>query len=450
MLALGIDIGTTTISAVVVEDRKRVLCSVTENSHAALRSANAWEVLQNAGDVVEKAEAITGRLIEKFPQIACIGVTGQMHGIVYVDGEGEIVSPLYTWLDNRGNCILDGEETYTEHVRRVTGFEVATGMGFVTHFYNLRNGLVPPEAAAFCTIYDCLAMRLCGSKRPVTHPSSVASFGLYDLAGGNYHRGSLERLHIGMDMCPVVVGDSFIGTTAEGIPVTVGIGDNQASFLGAVQDGERELLVNIGTGSQITFLAETPFSDDGFEPRPFVGDKYIMVGSSLGGGASLELLERFFCQVATMASGNEIRSCYTMIDACMENCAVPANPPKVNTRFFGTRRDPTATGSIMNLTFENFRVPDLIYGFFNGMAEELHQMFLRCGYPGKSALTRIIGSGNGLRKNAVLCDCIRDVFGMPFRISPFEEEASCGAAFFAQMCLDAGKNRYKAETKITA
>ena len=43
--------------------------------------------------------------------IAVIGITGQMHGIVYTDCNGMAISPLYTWQDGRGNLPY-GDTTY--------------------------------------------------------------------------------------------------------------------------------------------------------------------------------------------------------------------------------------------------------------------------------------------------------------------------------------------------
>jgi sedoheptulokinase len=63
-----------------------------------------------------------------------------------------------------------------------------------------------------------------------------------------------------------------------------------------------------------------------------------------------------------------------------------------------------------------------------GMAEELHQMYdlIREG-TGITAL-RLIGSGNGLRLNPALQDVFRGTFQLPLSLSPFMEEAACGAA----------------------
>lgn len=435
MLALGVDIGTTSISAVVVENMDKVLCSVTENSMANLATQNDWEMLQDAKHILDKVFQIIEGLEKRFPEVEAIGVTGQMHGIVYLDREGEIVSPLYTWLDGRGNLPFGENETYAQHITNVTQCEVATGMGFVTHFYNMRNGLVPANASVFCTIYDCLAMKLCAKKRPVIHPSSAASFGLFDVAKKVYRVDCLEKLGIQADMCPAVLeNDGYVGETGRGVPVAVGLGDNQASYLGAVQDKETDVLVNIGTGSQVSFYVDKDCeAGQNFEIRPFIFGKYLMVGSSLNGGASFELLEKLFCEIAAIVNEREVQSCYSAIDDYLEKNCIPENIPTINTQFFGTRWNPEIHASMMNLTSDNFHALNLIYGFLYGMAEELHQMYLGYCAQNKVKFSRLIGSGNGIRKNPAMCKCLAAVFGMPITISRFEEEAACGAAFYAQM-----------------
>ena len=52
--------------------------------------------------------------------------------------------------------------------------------------------------------------------------------------------------------------------------VTTAIGDNQASFLGAVGNKDNILLVNMGTGGQISVLSDQYFAENGIEARPFL------------------------------------------------------------------------------------------------------------------------------------------------------------------------------------
>ena len=62
--------------------------------------------------MMNQALRLLDQLLERYPQTASIGLTGQMHGIVYLDREGRCISPLYTWQDGRGN-LPDYEEAHS-------------------------------------------------------------------------------------------------------------------------------------------------------------------------------------------------------------------------------------------------------------------------------------------------------------------------------------------------
>ena len=112
MKAAGIDIGTTTISGVVLEKEEngqaKILEAKTVENGCFIETGNEWERIQYAKEIVERAVNLLDYFLEKYPHVERIGLTGQMHGIVYVDKEGNCVSPLYTWQDVRGS-ICDGD-----------------------------------------------------------------------------------------------------------------------------------------------------------------------------------------------------------------------------------------------------------------------------------------------------------------------------------------------------
>ncbi len=61
----------------------------------ALSKPNEWERIQYAKEIVERAVNLLDYFLEKYPHVERIGLTGQMHGIVYVDKEGNCVSSVY-------------------------------------------------------------------------------------------------------------------------------------------------------------------------------------------------------------------------------------------------------------------------------------------------------------------------------------------------------------------
>ena len=165
MKAIGIDIGTTTISGVVLGVAKRqVLEARTVQNGSFIKTEHEWERIQDVDVILDKAADLVKELLACCPEAGAIGLTGQMHGIVYLDRKGRHISPLYTWQDGRGNLSSDGHKPLTEQVMDKTGVFIASGYGLISHLYNLRNGLVPQEAVSLCTIGDYLGMVLTGKK----------------------------------------------------------------------------------------------------------------------------------------------------------------------------------------------------------------------------------------------------------------------------------------------
>ena len=103
MKSLGIDIGTTTIGAAVLEDGCFITSETCKNN-SFLAPTLPGERIQDAQLILDTALRTVDMLFERYPDIERIGVTGQMHGILYLDGEGNAVSPLYTWQDARGDA----------------------------------------------------------------------------------------------------------------------------------------------------------------------------------------------------------------------------------------------------------------------------------------------------------------------------------------------------------
>ena len=159
MKTLGIDIGTTTISAAVLEDGQ-FLASETRANGTFIPSALTCAREQDVEKITQTALSVIETLFERYPDIHSIGVTGQMHGILYVDADGNAVSPLYTWQDARGSLPHSKTESWVQYLTRETGCLAAVGFGLATHAYNLAAGLVPPTAVTCCTIGDYLAIRL--------------------------------------------------------------------------------------------------------------------------------------------------------------------------------------------------------------------------------------------------------------------------------------------------
>ena len=229
---------------------------------------------------------------------------------------------------------------------------------------------------------------------------------------------------------PEIANTPLLGTGALGIPVYAAIGDNQAAFLGAVGDLQDALLVNVGTGSQVAVYSSKFLRVPGLETRPFPDGGWLLVGASLCGGRSYALLETFFRQTVKMVTGSE-QSAYVAMDRALRESGNVENAPCTTTTFQGTRQDASLRGSISGIGIDNFTPVHLMHSFMNGMAQELYGMYRSFLDAGGTAPKKIIGSGNGLRKNVHLCRAFEAVFGCPLILSSCEEEAAAGAAMYA-------------------
>ncbi len=422
---IGLDIGTTSISGVKRDlTTGAVLETRTVDSEADLPATRAGEHIQSPKEILAKvyrlAEALDG------DRAAAIGVTGQMHGILYVDKMGNALSPLYTWQDDRGAA-------YCETIREKTGYRLSAGYGLATHYALLQEHGVPENAAHLCTIMDYVVMQLCDRTTPLIHATNAASLGLYDLAQDRFDLDAIGKLGIDDTLLPEVTTDCTMVKQKNGRPMVVAIGDNQAAFLGAVTDMTHTALVNIGTSSQISFVCpkDAPIHYGSIETRPFLPDLRLHSGSGLCGGRAYALTERFFREYA-VALGLPDEKRYDVLNRLAANGLTEGNIPLVRTTFCGTRDDPGLRGLIAGLGEDNFTPSALAAGVLLGMATELYEMFTAAEH---DHIEQLVASGNAVRQNPTLVRCIERVFGLPVTVSAYREEAATGAAKFAAMAL---------------
>lgn len=444
MHVVGLDIGTTTICAVVLqEDSGKLLHSSTVINDTAQQGA-AWERLQSPNAIVHKCEELLQMLLQQYAPVSCIGISGQMHGMLYLNQRGEAVSPLYSWQDESANEPYDTTKSFAQKLTDITGHPMASGYGAATYYTHSLLKVVPQDAVCFCTVHDFVAMRLCGQTKPLTHSSDAASFGLYLNTETKFDTSALQRAGLDATFFPQVTQDFTVFGSYQNVPVAVAIGDNQASFIGSVRDMEETVLVNVGTGSQLSFATKTAEPYPGTQLRPLVNGSFLRVGASLCGGRAFAALESFLRGTAQFITGKEVESAYPAIDRYLAESDAPGNPLRVNTQFSGTRENPLNRGSVLHLDLENFTPQHLTWGVLQGIVSEL-ALF----YPAGESHSTLVGSGNGLRKNEALCRLFVRQFGKKLLMPVHTEEAAFGAALFAMTAAGRAASLEQAQTRIT-
>ena len=224
MNSLGIDIGTTGICGIIVDCKSgEILDSVNINNDSFIKTDKDYERIQSPERITEIVENIVKKLCNT--DTKAIGISNQMHGILYADESGKAISPLYTWQDARGNLEYKNSKSYAEHLGSFAGY------GLVSDFYNRENGLVPESTKYIMTIGDYIAIKLCQKPKPIMHVTNAASLGLFDIKGKNFKTD--------LSCLPRVTDRLETVGVYNGIPVTVALGDNQASFIGSVSSARK-------------------------------------------------------------------------------------------------------------------------------------------------------------------------------------------------------------------
>ncbi|MCI9073265.1 MAG: hypothetical protein HFH80_10795 [Lachnospiraceae bacterium] len=423
MKAIGIDIGTTSICLVLYDQESgRIRESVSAPNHFLEGGFR-----QDADRIVSVVKEKLDWILEQNIGIGVIGVSAQMHGILYVDREGRAVSPYYTWKEACGRELFEGMEA-AEWLSEKSGYLMYPGYGTVTHFVLDKRGEIPAEAVGMVNIGDYLVMRLCGIAETGTDCSIAASVGGFDLSAGDFDFGALKAAGVDTRFYPQIAAAHEAAGFYRGIPVMPAVGDNQASFYAAAGEGGDVVSINVGTGSQVSVMAAELEPIQLGEIRPFTRQNYLYVQASVNGGKVYEKLAAFFEETVELFTGVKIDA-YDKLAAL--ELAAEETTLVVAPGLYGTRGENGCFGSVQNLTEENFHPSDLVKAYVTGMARELHQLYLAFPPKLREGRRRIAASGNGIRKNRLLAQEVERLFGMPVTFGVWKEEAAAGAAMLA-------------------
>ncbi|PJB72830.1 MAG: hypothetical protein CO096_07140 [Armatimonadetes bacterium CG_4_9_14_3_um_filter_66_14] len=457
-ITLGIDLGTTTITALALDLARGdlVACCTRPNDAETTAAADKergrseWDAEKIAAIGCSALRSVAESVGARRAEIVGLGVTGQQHGVVVTDRRQTPLTPLVNWQDRRGEETLPGgDRTCVEAAVALagpeaparTGCRLSAGYLGVTLYWLKQNGLLPPAGVA-CLVTDYFASRLTDAE-PVTDPTMAASSGLFDVAARDWDPALLEALGLPAALFPEVreAGDP-LGTLSEsaadatglpaGLPVFVGLGDNQASFVGSVADRHSTVLVNVGTGGQVGAFSNTFVFEPPLEVRPFPRGGYLLVEAGLCGGRSYAALEGFFRQVgAELLDRQRDDRVYEAMNRLAARAPPGADGLRCEPFFTGTRAEPERRATWTGVSARNFTPANMTRALLEGMASAFRYGYDRIREVTGFSPTHLVGAGNGLRENSVLAGIVAEEFGLPMVFPRHHEEAAYGAALVA-------------------
>lgn len=463
-MLIGLDIGTTSLSAVVLdpESGRQVAHRTVANRAGSFPGPGRAEL-----DLSRLYELTVRCLAELVAQadlaptaIQGIGVTGQQHGVALIGPDAAPAGPAITWQDLRVQEPLPGSDRPVldrfiaaaggREAFRNTGCLPAAGfVGPSLYWLSLQDAL-PAAPVTACFVPDAVVSFLTGAT-VVCEPTLAASSGIFDIRANCWDLTLLERLGLPARLFPPIggAGDVVGGLRRElaeavgleqGMPVTVALGDNQASFIGSAPEPGRSLLLNVGTGGQISARTDKFHFIPGLENRPFPEGQYLLIGGGLFGGRSYAYLQQFFQEVGTQLLDSElVDDLYARMTELA--AAVPAGSDGLRCEpfFTGSRTDPGLRASFSGLSPDNFTPAHFARALLEGMAGGFFAFFKQMK-PVVGTPPLLVGSGNGVRQNRLLARILAGCFEKPLLIPSHAEEAAVGAAVAASVGLGIFEN----------
>jgi len=434
-IILSLDIGTSKIAAVAFDGETRQLVDVVTAGNRATASGLAnGRHEQDAIPIYDTCLQLLRQLIAagKFSPAAVrtLAISGQMHGVLLVDRELRPLTNLITWCDQRATELtlrINRDSWPTDR----TGCYLHPGYGGATLAVLARQKTIPAGATAL-PIADFVAAKLSGVI--ATDASHAASWGITDICKTGWDCDLIARLEIPSAILPEIKpGLSELGKLRVnlGLPPTVTVrlplGDNQASFIGTCGLDNHAMLLNLGTGGQISLPCPDFCFHSELETRPLPFGGYLLVGASLCGGRSYAHLKEFFKETIQSFTGQTMKD--EALYAAMNRIADESDTElTVDTRFAGTRMEPDLRGLVSDIGIDNFTPATLTRGWVRGMVRELTGMVDR---QTTEKFKQVLVSGNAIRKNPLVQRFITAELGLPCVLSAHREEAATGAALAA-------------------
>jgi xylulokinase len=430
---LGLDVGTGGARAVAVDEAGNVVMEA--SSEYPLRSPRPGWTEQDPGDWWKGAKEALGEVaVGVEDEVAGLGLTGQMHGSVFLDASGEVIRPALLWNDQRTHrqCRKITESVGEERLIQLAGNPALTGFQAPKILW-LRDE--EPEnysrVARVLLPKDYVRLRLTGEH--ATDASDAAGTLLLDVRGRGWSGEILGALEIPAEWMPKVYeGPESTGALREdvagelglqaGIPVAAGGGDNAAAAVGVGVVEGGLLSSSVGT-SGVLFAAS-----EGFTPDPSgrihafchaVPKEYHLMGVTLSAGGSLQ-----WWRDATSADYDELVE------------AASGVPPGAEGLLFlpylsGERTphlDPRARGAFVGLTGRH-GTPHMTRAVMEGVVFSLRdslEILRELDVP----MEQVRATGGGAR-SPLWRQLQADVYGVPIHRTTADEGPAHGAALLS-------------------
>jgi len=438
---LGIDIGTGGTRALLVDERGKIRASATAPHEDMLMERPLWaeQRPQNWWDAA--LEAIRGALARaqiSGCEVRGIGLSGQMHGLVILDKDNEVIRPSLIWCDQRSQAQVDyvnravGSAKILSYTANpvLTGFTLPKLLWVRDHepenYARVRKMLLPKDYVRF---------QLTGEF--ATEVSDASGTALFDVVRREWSSPMIDALSLDPAILPEchesvaitgAISASVAGVTglAPGTPVVGGGGDQASSAVGSGIVEPGAVSCTLGTSGVVFAHLEQVAYDPLGRVHTFchaVPGKWHVMGVTQGAGLSLQWFRDQFCPASDY-------------DALMSEAA--QSPAGAQGLFWlpylmGERTphlDPTARGGWIGLTAKHTRA-DLIRALIEGVSYSQKDCLDILQQLGVAVHSVRVSGGGG--KSVFWRQVLASVLQKPIVTLETQEGSAYGAALLAMV-----------------
>lgn len=367
---LGIDIGTSGTKTVIFDTKGRAIASKTyeyplyqpQNGWAEQDPLDWWQATAKGISYVIKESGINPE------EIKGIGLSGQMHGLVMLDSEGDVIRKAIIWCD--GRTAKECEEI-TQRVGRERLIEITANpalAGFTaSKILWVRNN--EPENYNKCSKIllpkDYIRYKLTGEF--ATEVSDASGMQLLDVPNRCWSDEVLDKLEINKDLLGKVyesveiTGRVSKGASAEtglcqGTPVVGGAGDNAAAAVGTGVVVNGTSFATIGTSGVVYAHSDNVVIDPKGRVHTFccaVPGQWHTMGVTQSAGLSLKWLRDNFCLQEVLSAERQGVDPYYIMDNAAEQIPIGSDRLIFLPYLMGERTphlDPDCRGAFIGLS----------------------------------------------------------------------------------------------------
>ncbi|HYW55191.1 MAG TPA: gluconokinase [Dongiaceae bacterium] len=442
---VGIDLGTSAVKVLAITTGGREVASASE--FYGLETPQAEFVEQDADVVYRATMRVLARVLSdvrmRGSEVAAIGFSSAMHGVLCVDESGEPLSHVITWMDRRAHAVADKWRSDG------TGLALYGSTGAPMHpmlpVAKLR-WLLENDAELFARtrrfvgLKELVVFRWTGEWL-VDHGIASAT-GMLDLRTREWNARALQLAGVGAERLsrpapPSTALRSFRPAIARELglahptAVVLASSDGALANVGVGAVGQGDVALTLGTSGAVRVLAPEPVLDARARTFCYCADdaRYVVGGPTSAAGASLDYIfallldelpkEERFARAAELAA---------QIGAGADGLVVLP--------FFGGERAPywnsALRGAFDGLDLAHDR-RTILRAAFEGVVFGVYAVYDVVRETARDA-RRLLLSG-GLTKAPLVRQLLADVFGLP-AVQPHEQEASAfGAALIAAQAV---------------